>query len=86
VYTDDAGEVLLEVLTNVEEASHSLAGQLVMDVGHLDEAFPVMIVQFATEQGEGGEAVEDLEKEILCEAGRCVRPLVEGLLYFVSVQ
>jgi len=33
---------------------------------------------FTAEQGVGGEAVEDLENHILCEAGQCV-PLAGGL-------
>ena len=39
---------------------------------------------FAAEQGAEGEAVEDLDKDIVHEAGKCV-PLVGGLLHFVSV-
>ena len=38
---------------------------------------------FAAEQGVGREAAEDLENDILCEAGQCV-PLAEGLLHFVE--
>ena len=34
---------------------------------------------FAAEQGAGEEATEDLESDILCEAGQCV-PLARGLL------
>ena len=40
---------------------------------------------FAAEQGAGREVAEDLENDILREAGQCV-PLVGGLLHFVSVQ
>ena len=83
-YTRDAGEVLIAVLTIVEEASHSL-GQLLMVVGVQDEVFLGATDTFAVEQGAGGEAVEDLENEILHEAGQCV-PLVQSLLHFVSVQ
>ena len=50
-----------------------------------DEAFLGAIDTFATEQRAGGEAVEDLNKDIIHEASQCV-PLVGGLLHFVSVQ
>ena len=41
-----------------------------------------MIDRFAAEQGAGGEVVEDLDKDIVHEAGQCVS-LVGGLLHFV---
>ena len=65
----------------MEEASHSL-GQLLMVVGVRDEVFPGATDTFAAEQGEGGEAAEDLKNEILHEVGQYV-PLVGGLLHFV---
>ena len=37
---------------------------------------------FAAEQGVGGEAVEDLDKDIIHEASQCV-PLIRGLLHFL---
>ena len=80
---DDVGEVLIAVLTVVEEASHSL-GQLLMVVGVLDEVFLGVTDTFAAEQRAGGEVAEDLENNILHEAGQCV-PLVGGLLHFISV-
>ena len=43
-----------------------------------DEAVLRAIDTFAAEQRAGGEAVEDLENDILCEAGQCV-PLSGGL-------
>ena len=39
---------------------------------------------FAAEQGAGGEAAEDLENDILREAGQCI-PLVGGLLYLTKI-
>jgi hypothetical protein len=39
---------------------------------------------FIAEQGAGGEAVEDLDNDIIWEAGQCV-PLVRGLLHFIYV-
>ena len=39
---------------------------------------------FAAEQGAGGEATEDLDNDIVCEASQCV-PLVGGLLHFINV-
>ena len=51
-----------------------------------DEAFLGVTSTFAAEQGAGlgNEAVVDLDKDIIHEAGQCV-PLVGGLLHFVSV-
>jgi hypothetical protein len=49
-----------------------------------DKAFLGVIDTFVAEHGANGEAVEDLEKDIIHEAGQCV-PLVGGLLHFVSV-
>ena len=37
-----------------------------------DEAVLGAIDTFATQQGAGGEAAEDLQNNILCEAGQCV--------------
>jgi hypothetical protein len=48
-----------------------------------DEAVLGATNTFATEQGAGGEATEDLENNILYEAGQCV-PLARGLLHFVE--
>jgi hypothetical protein len=49
-----------------------------------DKAFLGAIDTFVAEHGANGEAAEDLEKDIIHEAGQCV-PLVGGLLHFVSV-
>ena len=51
----------------------------------LDEAVPGAIDSFAAEQGAGGEAVEDLDNDVVHEASPCI-PLVGGLLHFVYVQ
>jgi ABC-type thiamine transport system substrate-binding protein len=75
---DDAGEVSIAVLTVVEEAGHSL-GQHLMVVR--DETVLGVIDTFAGEQRAGQEMVENVEKEIVCEAGYCV-PLVGGHLHF----
>jgi hypothetical protein len=56
-----------------------------MVIGVQDEVFPGATDTFTVEQGAGGEVVEDLKNDILCEAGQCI-PLVGGLLHFVSVQ
>ena len=50
----------------VEEASHSLGHQLIVV---RDEAILVAIDTFVVEQGAGGEAVDDLIKGIVREAG-----------------
>jgi hypothetical protein len=69
--TDDASEVSIAILTIIEEVDHSL-GQLLMVVGVWDEVFLGAIDTFAAEQETGGEAAEDLENDILHEAGQCV--------------
>ena len=79
---DDADEVSIAVLTVIEEADHSLGQQLMVD---RDEAFLGATNTFTVEQGASGEAAEDLDNDIIHEAGQCV-PLVGGLLHFVSVQ
>ena len=48
-----------------------------------DEAILGATYTFAAQQGAGGEAAEDPEKDIFCEAGQCV-PLAGGLLHFVE--
>ena len=53
-----------------------------MVIGVRDEVFLGATDTFTVEQGAGGEAVEDLNNGIICEAGQCI-PLVEGLLHFV---
>jgi len=50
----------------------------------LDEVVPGATDTFVAEQGAGGEAVEDLNNDIVREAGQCI-PLVGGLLHFVYV-
>ena len=81
MFTGDAGEVLMAIHTIIEEASHSLGQQLMVVQ---DEASLGATDTFAAEQGAGGEAMEDLDKDIVHEAGQCV-PLVGGLLHFISV-
>ena len=49
-----------------------------------DEAFLGVTGTFAAEQGAGEEMAEDLDKDIVHEAGQCV-PLIRGLLHFISV-
>ena len=78
VFNGDAGEVSFAILDVVEEVSHSL-GQHLMVVG--DEALLGAIDKFAAAQGAGWEAAENVEKEIVCEAGHCV-PLVGDRLHF----
>ena len=56
-YTRDTGEVLIAILTVVEEAGHSL-GQHLMVVE--DEAVPGATDTFAGEQEVGREVAEDL--------------------------
>ena len=73
--------VSMPILSVVEEASHSLRHQLIVV---RDEAFPGATDTFAAEQGADKEAVEDLDNDIIHEAGQCV-PLIRGLLHFVSV-
>ena len=53
-----------------------------MVVGVRDEVFPGATDKFVAEQRAGGEVTEDLDNDIVREAGQCI-PLVEGLLHFV---
>ena len=71
----------MAVQTIIEEADHSLGQQLMVD---RDEAFLGATDTFVAEQGVGGEAVEDLDNDIVHEAGQYI-PLIGGLLHFVSV-
>ena len=64
-YTRDAGEDSIAVLTVVEEAGHSLGQHLAVV---RDEALLGATDTFVGEQGAGGEAMEDLQNKILCEA------------------
>ena len=66
----------------IEEAGHSLGYQLMVV---RDEASLGATDTFAAKQGAGGEAVEDLDKDIIHEASQCV-PLIGGLLHFISVR
>jgi len=50
----------------------------------LDESDLGVIDTFVAEQGVGEEAVEDLNNDIVHEAGQCI-PLLGGLLHFVCV-
>ena len=81
MFTGDAGVVSMAVLSVVEKASHSLRHQLIVV---RDEAFLGATNTFTVEQGASGEAAEDLDNDIIHEAGQCV-PLVLGLLHFVCV-
>jgi hypothetical protein len=69
---------LFVVLDVIEEVDHSL-GQHLTVVG--DEAVLGVTDPFAAQQGAGGEAVEDLENDFLCEACQCI-PIARGLLYY----
>jgi hypothetical protein len=68
----------------IEEAGQS-SRQHLMVLVVLDEAVLGATDTFAAEQGANGEATEDLDNSIVCEAGQCV-PLIGGLLHFVCVQ
>ena len=69
----------MDVDSIVEEASHSLGHPLMVV---RDEASLGATDTFAAKQGAGGEAVEDLDKDIIHEASQCV-PLIGGLLHFI---
>ena len=81
MFTGDVGVVSMAILSVVEEASHSLRHQLIVV---RDEAFLGATDTFVAEQGVGREAVEDLNNDIVREAGQCI-PLVGGLLHFICV-
>ena len=83
MFTDDSGVASIALVSVVEEACHIL-GQHLMVVVVLDEVVTRAIDTFAAEQGAGGEAAEDLQNDILYEAGQCI-PLVGSLLCFICV-
>ena len=68
MFTGDTGVVSMALVGVVEEAGQSL-GQHLMVVVVQDEAVPGATNTFATEQGAGGEVVEDLDNGIVREAG-----------------
>ena len=76
--------MLIVVLTIEEKAGHSLDIFLLLLVVR-DEVSLGATDTFVVEQGASREVEEDLENNILREAGQCV-PLVGGLLHFLSVQ
>ena len=78
MFTGDSGVASIALVGVIEEACQIL-GQHLMGVVVLDEAVLGATDTFAAEQGAGEEATEDLESDILCEAGQCV-PLARGLL------
>jgi hypothetical protein len=74
-FIGDSGEVLLAVLGVIEEAGYSLGQHLTVVE---DEALTRAADTLAGAQGAGQEVAENVEKEIICEAGHCI-PLVGGL-------
>ena len=84
MFTGDSGVASMPLVDVIKEPSQSL-GQHCMVVVVRDEAVLGVTDTFEAEQGAGGEASEDLNKGIICEASQCV-PLVGGLLHFVYVQ
>jgi hypothetical protein len=64
----------MAALSDVEEAGHSLWHQLIVVQ---DDTIAGAIDTFVAEQGMGGEAMEDLDNDIIRDAGQCV-PLVGG--------
>ena len=68
MFTSDSSVASMAIVGIVEEAGQSL-GQHLMVVVVLDEAVPGATGTFAAEQGASGEAAEDLNNDILYEAG-----------------
>ena len=81
--TGDTGVASIALVSVIEEACHIL-GQYLMVVVVLDEVVLGAIDTFGSEQGVGGEAEEDLNNDIIREAGQCI-PLVGGLLYLTKI-
>jgi hypothetical protein len=69
-------------LVGVIEEADPTSGQHLMVVVVRDETVLGAIDTFVVEQGAGEEAVEDLDNDIIREAGQCV-PLVGGFLQFI---
>ena len=68
MFTGDTGVASMALVEVIEEAGQS-PGQHLMVVVVRDEVVLGVRDTFVAEQGVGGEAVEDLENDILCEAG-----------------
>ena len=83
MFIGDSSVASMALVDVIKEPGQSL-GQHLMVVVVRDEAVLGGTNTFATEQGVGGEAVEDLDNGIIREAGQCV-PLVGGHLHFVCV-
>ena len=83
MFIGDTGVVSMALVGVVEKASQSL-GQHIMVVVAQDEAVPGAIDTFVVEQGASRDTVEDLNNDIIREAGQCI-PLVGGLLHFICV-
>lgn len=62
----------------VIEESNDILGQLLMVLGFKDEKVLRVINTLAATQGVGSEALEDEDKDMVCEDGHLV-PLVGGL-------
>ena len=77
-YTKDAGEVLIAVLTVIEEASHSLGQHLTIVE---DEALLGAIDTFVGAQGMEQEVTKNVEKEIIYEASHYVSLVGVRLLF-----
>jgi hypothetical protein len=77
----ESDEASLADESMVEEAGHSLGHQVIVV---LDEAVLGAADTFAAKQGASREVAEDLDNDIIREAGHCVA-LVGGLLHFVCV-
>jgi len=79
LFTGNASEVALAIPAVIEDAGHSL-GKLITVVEVDDEALPRVIDTLVAAQGSGREAMEDLDKHMVCKAAHCV-PLVGGFLH-----
>jgi hypothetical protein len=78
VFTVDAGEVTFAFLAAIEKFGDNL-GQLLTVLGFKEETVPGAIDTLTAAQGMGGDALEDEDKDMVCEDGHFV-PLVGGLL------
>ena len=83
MFTDDSGVASMALVDVIEEAGQSSRKHLMVVVDR-DEVVLGVIDTFAIEQGAGGETIEDLDNDIVREAGQCVTH-VGGFLHFIYV-
>ena len=79
-FTGDAGEVAIVFPPAAKEEAGNNLGKLLTVVRVKDDGLPRATDRLVVAEGLGGEAAEDLDKHMVCEAAHCVPP-IGGLLH-----